>query len=192
MWSVGNNFDCNKCRQTSRLVAEAQIQTTCNFKKNEYNCDRFLDFVHRWCIYHDLESIYKHMVSTHSYSFLCSHYNLRLHKNLQCIVGTGNIGYLLSAVCYSSSFATSERDDFIHLPCSAIYGYLSVLELVIKPVTVLLEDQRSEASCKRNIKANVPLLELVYYAFPLYYLSVIIKIHSKIAVKLLQLHLIIL
>ena len=73
----------------------------------------------------------------------------------------------------------------MRLPCTAICGYNTVLKLVIKPVAVLLEDQRSEASCKRNIKANVPLLELVYYAFPLYYLSVIIKIHSKIAVKLL-------
>ncbi|CAH3196312.1 unnamed protein product, partial [Porites evermanni] len=33
--------------QTSRLVAGAQIQTSCNFEKNGYNCDRFLDFVHR-------------------------------------------------------------------------------------------------------------------------------------------------
>ena len=78
---------------------------------------------------------------------------------------------------YSSSFATSERHDFIHLRCSAIYGYLSVFELIIKPVVVLLEDQRSKASCKRNIKATVPLFELVCYAFPLY----TIKIHAKIA-----------
>ena len=60
----------------------------------------------------------------------------------------------------------------IHLPCSEIYGHLSAFELIIKPVIVLLEDQRSEAICKRNIKANVPFIELVYYAFPLYYLSV--------------------
>ena len=45
-------------------------------------------------------------------------------------------------------------------------------------VAVLLEDQRSEASCKRNIKANAPLFELVYYASPLY----TIKIHAKVAV----------
>ena len=81
MCSVCINIDGNKRGQTSRLVAGAQIQTSCNFEKNEYNCDRFLDFVHRWCIYHYMESIYKLMVSTHSYSFLCSHYNLRLHKN---------------------------------------------------------------------------------------------------------------
>ena len=93
-------------------------------------------------------------------------------------MGAGNVDYLLSAVWHRRSFATSERDDLIHLPCSAIYGYLSVFKLIIKPVVVLLEDQRSEASCKRNIKANVPLFELVYYAFPLY----TIKILAKIAV----------
>ena len=98
--------------------------------------------------------------------------------SVQCTLGAGNIDYLLSAVWYSSSFETSERDDFIHLPCSAIYGYLSVFKLIIKPVVVLLEDQRSEASCERNIKANVPLFELVYYTFPLY----TIKIHAKIPV----------
>ena len=36
----------------------------------------------------------------------------------------------------------------------------------------------SMPSCKRNIKANNPLCELVYYAFPLY----TIKIHAKIAI----------
>ena len=44
------NIDCNKRGQTTRLVAGAQIQTTCNFKKNVHNCHRFLDFVHCWCI----------------------------------------------------------------------------------------------------------------------------------------------
>ena len=65
---------------------------------------------------------------------------------------------------YSCSFETSERDVFIPLPCSAIYGYFSVFELIIKPVVVLLEDQRSEASCKRNIKATFLSIELVFYA----------------------------
>ena len=69
---------------------------------------------------------------------------------------------------YSSSFETSERDVFIPLPCSAIYGYFSVFELIIKPVVVLLEDQRSKASCKSNIKATFLSIELaVFYAFHL-------------------------
>ena len=84
-------------------------------------------------------------------------------------MGAGNIDYLLSAVWYSSSFATSGRDDFIHLPCLEFHSKHGLLKLIIKPFVVLLEDQSSEASCKRNIKANVPLLELVYYTFPLYY-----------------------
>ena len=67
--------------------------------------------------------------------------------SVQYNVGAGNIGCLLSAVWYSSSFATSERDVSVRLLCFAIYGYFSVLELIIKPVAVLLDDQRSEASC---------------------------------------------
>ena len=81
VFSVFINSDSNKRGQTSRLVAGAQIQTSCNFEKNEYNCDRFLDFVHRWCIYYYLESIYNHMVSIHSCRFVSSYYNLRLRKN---------------------------------------------------------------------------------------------------------------
>ena len=74
--------------------------------------------------------------------------------SVQCTVGSGNIGCLLSAVWYNSSFTTSEREVFIHSPRFGIYGYLSVFELIIKPLFVLLEDQRSKASCKRNIKAT--------------------------------------
>ena len=81
VWSVFNNFDCNKCGQTSRLVAGSQIQTSCNFEKNMYNCFWFLDFVHRWFIFYILESSYTSLVSIHSYSSVCGHHNLRLHKN---------------------------------------------------------------------------------------------------------------
>ena len=52
----------------------------------------------------------------------------RYRKAVWCNVGAGNIGCLLSAVWYSSNFATSERDVFIRLPCFAIYGYFSVFE----------------------------------------------------------------
>ena len=174
--SVCINIDGNKRGQTSRLVAGAQIQTSCNFEKNEYNCDRFLDFVHRWCIYYYLESIHFHMVSIHCCSFVSSHHNLRLHKNflysasspnsfseprcsrttepsnstkhssiqkgsLQCTVGAGNNGCLLSAVYYSGRLDASKRDTYIRISCLAFYGYLSLLKLVFKSLAVLLEDQ---------------------------------------------------
>ena len=87
--------------------------------------------------------------------------------SVQCTVGAGNIGCLLSAVWYNSSFTTSEREVFIHSPWFGIYGYFSVFELIIKPLFVLLEDQRSKASCKRNIKATSLSIELVFYAFRL-------------------------
>ena len=80
-------------------------------------------------------------------------------------MGTGNIGCLLSAVWYSGRFDTSDRDAFIELPCSELCGYYPLLKLIFKPVAVLLEDQRSAASCERNTKATLLLIELVFYAF---------------------------
>ena len=74
-------------------------------------------------------------------------------------MGASNIGYLLSSVCYNGSVDASKRDAFIDLPCSEFYAYHHLLELVIKPVAVLLEDQRSKASCERNIKAYLLLID---------------------------------
>ena len=39
MCSIFINIDCNKRGQTSRLVAGAQIQTSCNFEANIHNCN---------------------------------------------------------------------------------------------------------------------------------------------------------
>ena len=78
---------------------------------------------------------------------------------------TGNIGCLLSAVWYSGRFDTSERDAFIELPCSKFCGYHRLLKLILKPLSVLLEDEASEASCERNTKATLLLIELVFYVF---------------------------
>ena len=135
----------------------------------------------------------------HRFSFVSSHHNLRLHKNLlhsassysfsepfcsrttapnnfiehtsiqkggvQCTVGAGNIGSLLSATWYSVYFSSSKRDLFIRSPCSSLDSDFSLLELILKPFTVLLEDHRSKASCKSNIKASLLLIELVFFAF---------------------------
>ena len=90
-------------------------------------------------------------------------------------MGAGNIGFLLSAVCCSGGDNTSERDNLANSPCHAcaIYTNCSLLELIFEPVVVLLEDQRSQASCKSNIKANILSIELVLYAFYL-------LIHAKL------------
>ena len=66
---------------------------------------------------------------------------------------------------YSGRFDTSERDAFIELPCSELCGYHRLLKLIFKPVSVPLEDQRSAASCERNTKATLLLIELVFYTF---------------------------
>ena len=71
--------------------------------------------------------------------------------SVQCHVGAGNIGYLSSAARCSGGFDTSTRDDFIDIPRQRIYFYFNLFKLVVKPVAILLEDQRSTASCKRNI-----------------------------------------
>ena len=78
--------------------------------------------------------------------------------SVQCIVGASNICCLLSAVKCSISFDTSKRDDFVCLYCFAIFGYFSVFKFVIEPFSLLLEDQGSKASCKRNIKATLLLI----------------------------------
>ena len=125
--------DRYKRGQTSRLVARAQIQTSCNFETNTHSCNWFLDFVHCRSIYNPLEYSYNIMVSTHLCSSVSSHHNLRLTKNfslsasksnscselccststepsnsiehssiqkgsVQCTVGAGNSGYLLSSI----------------------------------------------------------------------------------------------
>ena len=78
--SVFINFDCNKCGQTSRVVAGAQIQTSCNVEKDMYNRFWFLVFVpRRFICFYSLEYSYTSLVSILRYSFVFSHHNLRLH-----------------------------------------------------------------------------------------------------------------
>ena len=82
VWSVFINFDSNKCGQTSRLVAGAKIQTSCNFEKNMYNRFWCLIFVHSCFIYfYSLEYSHTSLVSILRYRFVFSHHNLHLHKN---------------------------------------------------------------------------------------------------------------
>lgn len=78
----------------------------------------------------------------------------------QCTLGAGSIGCLLPAFNYNVSLVnTSRRGAFKFLHCSPIYQYFSVLKLVAKPINLLLEDQRSKGSCKRNIKAVLLLIQ---------------------------------
>ena len=60
--------------------------------------------------------------------------------SVQCIVGSGNIGCLLSAVFYSGSSHTPKRDAFILFPCSGVYSYFIVFKLFVKSIVILLED----------------------------------------------------
>ena len=74
----------------------------------------------------------------------------------------------------SSSISKRRKDVFIGLACLAIYGYFNLSKLVVKPVVILLEDQRGKASCERNIKAIFSLIELVCHDF-----TCKLMLHSK-------------
>ena len=81
VFSVFVDTDCNKRGKTSRPVARAQIQTSCNFEENISRCSRVLG-----CVYsrHNnvlLESPYNFIVWKHRYSTVPSHLNFLLHKN---------------------------------------------------------------------------------------------------------------
>ena len=53
-------------------------------------CNWFLDFFHFWFICDPLEYSYNFMVSTHRYSSVSSHHNLRLHKNFSLAASESN------------------------------------------------------------------------------------------------------
>ena len=67
-------------------------------------------------------------------------------------------------VCYLPLIIATALIHQILLPCLAIYKYFSIYKLITELLYLLLKDQRSEISCKRNIKATRPSMErLVYY-----------------------------
>ena len=73
VFSVVDNTDCNKCGETSRFATGSQIQRSCNFEENTFNCYWWLDCVHCGCIYLLSESFYSFIVPIYCYSFLFSY-----------------------------------------------------------------------------------------------------------------------
>ena len=89
-------------------------------------------------------------------------------------MGAGNIGCLLSAGCCIRVAITPQRGITLPIHLATQYtGTVVYLNSSLNPVVVLLEDQRSEASCKSNIKATILSIDLVLYAFHL-------LIHAKL------------
>ena len=78
LWSVFINTDCNKCGQTSRLATGAQIQPTCNCKKDIHSYTCLLDC---FCCWRTSFYSYTRVCSLHRYSAVPSHHNRRLLKN---------------------------------------------------------------------------------------------------------------
>ena len=75
--------------------------------------------------------------------------------SVQCTVGASNIVWLLSAVWYSGSFEASRGLSLTFLPCYEVYCFINVLKLIFKPFVILLEDQRSQTSGKRNTQTHL-------------------------------------
>ena len=134
LWSVFINTDCNNCGQTSRLATGAQIQTSCNCKKDIHSYTCLLDC---FCCWRTSFYSYTRVCSLHRYSAVLGHHNRRLLKDflpsepqpnssdppltrrkpsnsnelssiqkgsVQCTVGGGSIGRLLSVIRLSSAF----------------------------------------------------------------------------------------
>ena len=78
MFSVFGDINCNNRGQTSRSVAEVQIQTSCNFKASKSYYDSFLGCDP--CLYNNvlLELRSDLMVQLYSYISLSSHLNFLL------------------------------------------------------------------------------------------------------------------
>ena len=81
VWSVGRNSDWTKRGQTSILVVENEIQTSCNFKANLP--DRYYLLGYYRCLFSnvDLESPDNHMVWHHRYTSVSYNLDLLLHKD---------------------------------------------------------------------------------------------------------------
>ena len=80
VFSVFVDTDCNKHRQTSRPVARAQIQTSCNFEENVSRCSCILGCAYRRHNNVLLKSTYFFMVRQHRSTTVPSHLNFFLHK----------------------------------------------------------------------------------------------------------------
>ena len=70
-------------------------------------------------------------------------------------MGAGDIGCLLSTIWFSDS---NTWVFFVGLPHDAHFTFI---KLIIKPTPVLLEDQRSQASCQRHSQTSFLFIKLV-------------------------------
>ena len=82
MCTISVHSYCNKRGQTSRPVAEAQIQTSYNFEKNLFKCDSHLDYVYFRHIILLLESFFHFMVGTYWHRPVSIHLSFFVHKNI--------------------------------------------------------------------------------------------------------------
>ena len=82
MFSVFVDTDYNKRGQTSRTVARAQIQTSCDFDEDISPCYCILGCA--YCLHNNalLEPTFNFLVWQHSYSTVSSHLSFFLHKNI--------------------------------------------------------------------------------------------------------------
>ena len=86
VFSFSDDTVCNKCGQTSRPVISAQVQTSCNFEKSMYDCNRHFYCGPHLCIDILLESSCSFMDSKRGFTSLFNHLNFLLHENFHLLV----------------------------------------------------------------------------------------------------------
>ena len=82
--------DCNKCRQTSRPVGRAEIQTSCNFEANILDCSDLLDCFLCRCNIVSWKSPNNHRVWSYSHFALSSNLHCLVLKNFPLLAASSN------------------------------------------------------------------------------------------------------
>lgn len=80
VFSVFVYIDCNSRGKASRPFAGTQIQTSCDFHKNSYKHNCYLDCVHFWFNRVSLESSYLRMVRLYRYGTVSNRLQFFLEK----------------------------------------------------------------------------------------------------------------
>ncbi|CAH3030669.1 unnamed protein product [Porites evermanni] len=120
----------------------------------------------------------------------------QIHGQNHVLQGQSSQANILNKARYRKAVYSAlwvQGDAFIYLPCFAIYRYFSVFKLVVKPVSVLLEDHRSEKSFRcpwsavRSRQSAVCLLYCpIRNALPCVDLLIQLRRHSLLSVLVVE------
>ena len=132
--SVVDNTDYNKCGQTSCFATGSQIQTSCNFEKNTFNCYWWLDCVRCRFIYILSESSYFFIVpiyccSSFSVTTICAYTKIfmslrhnQIHGQNHVVQGQSSQVNTLNKVRYREAVYSALWVQVILVICYLPYG----------------------------------------------------------------------